>query len=108
MFSEFEAQLAALPRVAFRRSREKLEISFASTALNAKEWEERCNSLDIFCRALPEVIEALGLFRARLASTDLFDVEAFLAHCRARSKEVPTSEEGFLKMLEYFREADAK
>ncbi len=84
---------ATLPKITYRRAKGKVEIDIASELMDGRDWKPSPTlSLPLFTRGVDEVIDALGLMRTRLKSTDDFSLETFLNHCEAAKKRIPNSE----------------
>ena len=85
---------STLPKITYRRAKGKVEIEIASELMEGRDWTRSSTlSLPLFKAGVDEVINALGLLRARLKRTDDFSLEKFLDHCEAAKKGIPNSED---------------
>jgi hypothetical protein len=107
---EFEAARRKLPKVVFRRGRGQAAIDVASEFMNGKTLEgSRPLSLRLFKAALAETIGAIALLRGRLSAADDFRLDDFLAHCRRRQAELPSSAKDFAAQVEaYWAQSEAR
>ena len=87
MEDRFQAALATLPFVRFRRKAKLFELSYASNWVHSSElfgasaMELPSSSFTCLCR---EFANALLLVRRRIKASDDFDVDAFDAHLQRR------------------------
>ena len=87
----FQAGLATLPFVRFRRKSKLVEVSYASEWLfskehfSASETELPTNEFKCLVR---EFAEALLMVRQRITKSDDFDLNAFEAHIRRRLEDL--------------------
>ena len=94
LYAEFHANRLRLPKVVFRRSRQKMSVDVASNLIDGSDWERhRGVSLSLFRGAFAETVQALRLMRSRLTNKDDFRMEAFLDHCLRREDSIPPDEE---------------
>jgi uncharacterized protein YfeS len=101
MFANFHANRQSLPKVVFRRKRGQAAIDVASELLDGKDWDrKRGLSLPLFIAGVAETIAALDLLGKRLTSTDDFQLEAFLAHCREAQTRLPSTAEELASVAE--------
>ncbi len=99
LYANFHANRATLPKVVFRRSREKASIDVASELLDGSDWETRRGlSLPLFTAAVKETIAALRLLRARLTTKDDFSLDALLSHCERCEASLPTTDEALAQL----------
>lgn len=100
LFKQFHADRLALPKVVFRRNREKMDIQVASDLMDGHEFERsRGLSLSLFRRGVAETVTALRLMVPKPMKKDDFDINAFFNHCERRQQTIPSSEEA-LAVLE--------
>jgi hypothetical protein len=87
LMDRFQAGLATLPFIRFRRKARLFELSYASEWLHSSEMFGAANielppsEFDCICRELAAV---LLLVRRRVKRSDDFDVDAFEAHLQLR------------------------
>jgi uncharacterized protein YfeS len=99
-FKNFHANLLKLPKVVFRRNREKMDIQVASDLVDGHEFERfRGLSLSLFKRGVAETVSAIHLMAPKLTSNDDFDVDALINHCERRQQRIPENVEA-LEALE--------
>lgn len=85
---------STLPKITYRRAKFRVEIDIASDLIDGQDWKPSpILSLSLFHRGVDEIIQALGLLRKRIKGTDNFNLEAFINHCEAARKRIPTSED---------------
>lgn len=100
LFEEFHADRSQLPKIVYRRARQTATIQFASdilSGLDLHRYGEKYR-LDWFTKGAHELVRNLSLLRPRFKKTDNFDFEAFLSHCTARLKDLPTNEKDFAEL----------
>jgi uncharacterized protein YfeS len=109
MCVKFAEERAHLPRITFRRSREKVEIAHFSSALDARDWESRSPITTAQFKATTlDVIAAISLLKRKVKAKDAFDVNGFLAHCASRVDEAPESDAALTQLIGHLREREAK
>ena len=98
-YANFHANRLKLPKVVFRRTREKASIDVASELLDGSDWQNRRGRpLPLFTAAVKETIGALRLLEARLTGKDDFATDAFLTHCERRLASLPTTDEALSQL----------
>jgi hypothetical protein len=91
MMDRFQAGLATLPFIRFRRKARLFELSYASEWVHSSEMfgaariELSPSEFDCLCR---EFVAALFLVRRRIKKSDDFDLDAFEAHLQRRVKSL--------------------
>lgn len=99
LYANFHANRSTLPKVVFRRSREKASIDVASDLLDGSDVETRYGlSLPLFTAAVRETIVALRLLKTRLAAKDDFSLDSLLTHCERREASLPTTDEALAQL----------
>ncbi len=99
LYANFHTNRLELPKVVFRRSREKASIDVASNLLDGSDVETRYGlSLPLFTAAVKETVVALRLLKTRLTAKDDFSLEALLAHCERREASLPTTDEALAQL----------
>lgn len=98
-YANFHANRLELPKVVFRRSREKASIDVASKLMDGSDWETRRGlSLPLFTAAVKETVAALPLLKTRLTAKDEFSLDALLTHCERRDASLPTTDEALAQL----------
>jgi uncharacterized protein YfeS len=98
-YANFHANRLELPKVVFRRSREKAAIDVASDLLDGSDVETRYGlSLPLFTAAVRETIAALRLLKTRLTAKDDFSLDSLLTHCERREAFLPTADEALVQL----------
>ena len=90
----FQAQLAVLPLVRFRRSRRRFEVAYASAFVRRVDLRGHLGIVRLsageFALLCQEFAAALLLARRRLKRTDDFDLAGLEAHLHGRLALLPT------------------
>jgi hypothetical protein len=92
LWDRFQAGLANLPFIRFRRKARLFEVSYASEWIHsnamfgARLVELSSSEFNCLCR---EFAAALSLVRCRVKKSDDFDIDAFEAHLRRRVNSLP-------------------
>lgn len=97
---EYERERQALPKVVFRRSRARAEITVSSEIAYPEQWVEDADLVAEFAQGVDDVIGALELLRARLKPSDDFDLDALLAHCEAARARIPRTPQELQAVLD--------
>ncbi len=85
---------ATLPKITYRRATGKIEIDIASDLIDSCDRRHSPQfSLPLFTGGVEEVLCALSLMRNRMKVSDVFDLDAFVAHCDTGRQRIPHSEE---------------
>jgi hypothetical protein len=94
LYATFHANRLKLPKVIFRRSRERAAIDIASNLIDGSDLEKRGGlSLCLFKGGFTETVASLDLLRPRLTPKDDFSLDAFISHCKQRETTLPDSDE---------------
>jgi uncharacterized protein YfeS len=94
LFADFHANRRKLPKVVFRRSRQKAAVDVASDLVDGKDWEtHRAIPASLFRSGFAEAVAALALLKTRLTTKDDFSLDALLDHCRQREASLPDSDD---------------
>lgn len=101
LFTRYHQYRCTLPRVVFRRSRERVTIEVASDVLNGRGHLHRTPlTLEQFQCLAVELVAALGLLRQRVKPKDEFRLEAFVAHCDEALQRLPRTSEQLQRLQE--------
>jgi len=107
LFEDHNRYRSTLPKIAYRRTSGKIEISIASEVMDGQDWKPSPTlSLPLFTKGVEEVVQALGLIRKRLKNTDDFNGEAFLSHCEEARQRIPYSEEALQELAAQLEQED--
>ena len=99
LYANFHSNRVTLPKVVFRRSREKASIDVASDLLDGSDVETRYGlSLPLFIAAVKETLVALRLLKTRLTAKDDFSLDALLTHCEQRETSLPATDEALAQL----------
>ncbi len=92
-FDRFHTYLGKLPKVTFRRGKNRVEIIWRSHRLFAEDNLGPWPSPDLLKLAAADVSEAVGMLKKKIKATDQFDLERFLADATTSvNKPVDTME----------------
>jgi uncharacterized protein YfeS len=100
LYAEFHAHRLKLPKIVFRRSREKVSIDVASNLIDGGDWL-RCRDLSrpLLKGFFAETLTALDLLKPHFTAEDDFALDKFLSHCRERERSLPGTDEA-LRVLQ--------
>lgn len=94
LYATYHSHRLKLPKVVFRRSREKVSIDVASNLIDASDREYwRGVSLSLLLGLFAETLAALDLLRPRFKTTDAFALDEFLKYCRGLQSKLPKTDE---------------
>jgi len=99
LYADFHANRLTLPKVVYRRSRQKASVDVASNLIDGDEWlarRELSNSL--FASGVEETVAALTLLKQRMTAKDLFRLDLLLDHCENRKKALPSADSGLMEI----------
>ena len=97
--ADFHADRLTLPKVIYRRSRQKASVDVASDLIDGDDWLQRGGlSPAIFASGVEQTIAALQLLGPRLTAKDAFRYDLFLAHCESRKRALPSTDAGLAEM----------
>ena len=92
MHADYQVFRAALPKVTFRRSRQRASIAAASELPGGESVRLTGVTPALFGAAVREVVAALQLLRRRLKTSDDFDLGALLARCAEAQARLPATD----------------
>jgi uncharacterized protein YfeS len=94
LYATFHRERLKLPKVIFRRSREKVSIDVASNLIDRDDEEfPRRISLALLKASFAEILTALDLLLPRFKETDAFALDKFLEYCRRLQSSLPNTDE---------------
>jgi hypothetical protein len=94
LYATFHRERLKLPKVVFRRAREKVSIDVASSLIDGDDMGfPRRISLSFVKGLFSEILTALEFLRSRFKTTDAFDLEKFLDYCRGLQSNLPNTDE---------------
>lgn len=99
LYADFNANRLTLPKVVYRRSRQKASIEVASNLIDGDDWLMRDGlSPLLFASGIEETIAALQLLGPRFTSKDSFRLDLFLDHCESRKQALPSTDADLLEI----------